>query len=78
MKCNTGDRGCGHAGEGVFQLMIVSIRKSYPGHARNHARYLVAGQACLPGRVVVDHDVNVQNFSEVVWKTCVQLIRNGM
>jgi 4-hydroxy-3-polyprenylbenzoate decarboxylase len=57
--------------EGVFHnLILVAIRKSYPGHARKvmHAIWGL-GQAmfskCI---VVVDEDVNVQNYSEVVWK----------
>jgi 4-hydroxy-3-polyprenylbenzoate decarboxylase len=57
--------------EGVFHnLMIVSIRKSYPGHARKVMSGIWAlGQAmftkCI---VVVDEDVNVQDISEVVLK----------
>jgi len=57
--------------EGIFHnLILVAIRKSYPGHARKvmHAIWGL-GQAmfskCI---VVVDEDVNVQNFSEVAWK----------
>jgi 4-hydroxy-3-polyprenylbenzoate decarboxylase len=57
--------------EGVFHnLMLVAIRKSYPGHARKvmHAIWGL-GQAmfskCI---VVVDEDVDVQNAREVVWK----------
>jgi 4-hydroxy-3-polyprenylbenzoate decarboxylase len=57
--------------EGVFHnLMIVSIRKSYPGHARKVMNGIWAlGQAmftkCI---VVVDEDVNVQDTGEVVLK----------
>jgi 4-hydroxy-3-polyprenylbenzoate decarboxylase len=57
--------------EGVFHnLMIVSIRKSYPGHARKVMNGIWAlGQAmftkCI---VVVDEDVNVQDLGEVVLK----------
>ena len=54
--------------EGIFHnLILVAIRKSYPGHARKvmHAIWGL-GQAmfskCI---VVVDEDVNVQNVSEV-------------
>jgi 4-hydroxy-3-polyprenylbenzoate decarboxylase len=57
--------------EGIFHnLMLVSIRKSYAGQARKvmHAIWGL-GQAmfskCI---VVVDEDVDVQNFSEVAWK----------
>ncbi|HWZ45482.1 MAG TPA: UbiD family decarboxylase [Candidatus Saccharimonadales bacterium] len=57
--------------EGVFHnLMIVSIRKSYAGHARKVMNGIWAlGQAmftkCI---VVVDEDVNVQDIGEVVLK----------
>jgi 4-hydroxy-3-polyprenylbenzoate decarboxylase len=57
--------------EGVFHnLMIVSIRKSYPGHARKVMNGIWAlGQAmftkCI---VVVDEDVNLQDIGEVVLK----------
>src|SRR5271154_1613125 len=57
--------------EGIFQnLMIVSIRKSYPGQARKIMNAIWSlGQAMLTKVVVVvDHDVDVQNSSEVVWK----------
>ncbi len=57
--------------EGVFHnLMLVSIRKSYPLHARKvmHAIWGL-GQAmfskCI---VVVDEDVDVQNVREVAWR----------
>jgi 4-hydroxy-3-polyprenylbenzoate decarboxylase len=57
--------------EGVFHnLMLVSIRKQYPGHARKIMNAIWGlGQAmftkCI---VVVDEEVNVQDTSEVVWK----------
>jgi 4-hydroxy-3-polyprenylbenzoate decarboxylase len=57
--------------QGIFHnLVLVSIRKSYPGQARKvmHAIWGL-GQAmfskCI---VVVDQDVNVQNVAEVTWK----------
>ena len=57
--------------EGVFHnLMLVAIRKSYPGHARKvmHAIWGM-GQAmfskCI---VVVDEDVDVQDVREVAWR----------
>ncbi len=58
--------------EGIFQnLMIVAIRKSYPGHARKVMNAIWSlGQAMFTKVViVVDHDVDVQNASEVVWKS---------
>ena len=57
--------------EGIFHnLILVSIRKSYPGHARKVMSAIWGlGQAmftkCI---VVVDEDVDVQNVSEVAWK----------
>jgi 4-hydroxy-3-polyprenylbenzoate decarboxylase len=57
--------------EGIFHnLMLISIRKSYPGQARKIMSAIWGlGQAmftkCI---VVVDHDVDVQNYSEVAWK----------
>jgi 4-hydroxy-3-polyprenylbenzoate decarboxylase len=57
--------------EGIFQnLMIVAIRKSYPGHARKTMNAIWSlGQAMFTKViVVVDHDVNVQNSGEVMWK----------
>lgn len=58
--------------EGIFHnLMIVSIRKSYPGHARKIMNAIWSlGQAMFTKvLIVVDHDVNVQDFREVTWKT---------
>lgn len=57
--------------EGIFQnLMVVAIRKSYPGHARKIMNAIWSlGQAMFTKVVVVvDHDVNVQDASELVWK----------
>ncbi|MGH9774491.1 MAG: menaquinone biosynthesis decarboxylase [Candidatus Acidiferrales bacterium] len=57
--------------EGIFQnLMIVAIRKSYPGHGRKIMNAVWSlGQAMFTKVViVVDHDVNVQNPREIVWK----------
>src|SRR5208282_2815305 len=57
--------------EGIFQnLMVVSIRKSYPGHARKTMNAIWSlGQAMFTKViVVVDHDVNVQDSREVMWK----------
>ena len=57
--------------EGIFHnLMIISIRKSYPGQARKVMNGIWSlGQAmftkCI---VVVDEDVNVQDIGEVVLK----------
>src|ERR1700720_1018803 len=57
--------------EGIFHnLILVSIRKSYPGHARKVMQAIWGlGQAmfskCI---VVVDEEVDVQNVREVAWK----------
>lgn len=57
--------------EGVFHnLMLVSIRKSYPGHARKvmHAIWGLGQAMFTKCIVVVDEDVDVSNYSEVAWK----------
>ena len=54
----------------VHNLMIVAIRKSFPGHARKVMNAIWSlGQAMFTKViVVVDHDVNVHDYREVVWK----------
>jgi 4-hydroxy-3-polyprenylbenzoate decarboxylase len=57
--------------EGVFHnLIIVSIRKSYPGHARKvmNAIWGLPGAMFSKCIVVVDDDVDVHNVREVAWK----------
>ena len=57
--------------EGIFHNMIlVAIRKSYPGHARKvmHAIWGLGQAMFSKVIVVVDEDVNVQNVREVAWK----------
>jgi 4-hydroxy-3-polyprenylbenzoate decarboxylase len=57
--------------EGVFHnLMIVSMRKSYPGHARKvmHGIWSLPQAMFTKCIVVVDEDVNVRDPKEVVWK----------
>ena len=57
--------------EGIFHnLMIVAIRKSYPGHARKvmNAIWGLPGAMFTKCIVVVDHDVDVHNLREVTWK----------
>jgi 4-hydroxy-3-polyprenylbenzoate decarboxylase len=57
--------------EGVFHnLMLISIRKSYPGQARKvmHAIWGLGQAMFSKVIVVVDEDVDVQNVSEVAWK----------
>ncbi len=57
--------------EGVFHnLVIVSIKKEYPGHARK-AMYGLWGMGLMTLAktiIVVDHFVNVQDLSEVAWR----------
>jgi len=54
----------------VHNLMVVAIRKSYPGHARKVMNAIWSlGQAMFTKVIlVVDHDVNVHDYREVVWK----------
>jgi len=57
--------------EGIFHnLMIVSIRKSFPGHARKvmNAIWGLPGAFFTKCILVVDHDVDVHNLREVAWK----------
>jgi 4-hydroxy-3-polyprenylbenzoate decarboxylase len=57
--------------EGVFHnLMIVSIRKRYPGHARKlmHGVWGLGQAMFTKVIVVVEEDVNVQDPAEVAWK----------
>ena len=57
--------------EGVFHnLVIVSIKKEYPSHARK-AMYGLWGMGLMTLAktiIVVDHFVNVQDLSEVTWR----------
>jgi 4-hydroxy-3-polyprenylbenzoate decarboxylase len=57
--------------EGVFHnLILVSIRKSYPLHARKvmHAIWGLGQAMFSKVIVVVDEDVDVQNVGEVAWR----------
>lgn len=57
--------------EGIFHnLLLVSIRKSYPLQARKvmHAIWGLGQAMFSKVIVVVDEDVDVQNLSEVAWK----------
>jgi 4-hydroxy-3-polyprenylbenzoate decarboxylase len=57
--------------EGVFHnLILISIRKSYPGQARKvmHAIWGLGQAMFSKVIVVVDEDVDVQNVKEVTWK----------
>ncbi len=51
-------------------LAIVSIRKRYPGHAAKvmHALWGLGQMTFCKCIIVVDHDVNVQDAGEVVWR----------
>ncbi|NSW81992.1 MAG: menaquinone biosynthesis decarboxylase [Syntrophothermus sp.] len=57
--------------EGVFHnCVLVSIKKSYPRHAKKvmHALWGMGQMMFAKFIVVVNEDVNVQNTSEVAWK----------
>lgn len=51
-------------------LAIVSIRKRFPGHAQKvmHALWGLGQMSFCKCIIVVDHDVDVQNVGEVVWR----------
>jgi 4-hydroxy-3-polyprenylbenzoate decarboxylase len=55
---------------GVFHnLAIVSIKKEYPAHARKvmHALWGLGQMMFTKILIVVDHDINIQDLSEVTW-----------
>jgi 4-hydroxy-3-polyprenylbenzoate decarboxylase len=55
---------------GVFHnLAIISIKKEFPGHARKvmHALWGLGQMMFTKVVMIVDHDVNVQDLSEVTW-----------
>ncbi|MCH7605884.1 MAG: menaquinone biosynthesis decarboxylase [Chloroflexi bacterium] len=57
--------------EGVFHnLVLVSIKKEYPGHARKvmHGLWGLGLMSLAKTIIVVDHFVDVQNLSEVAWR----------
>jgi 4-hydroxy-3-polyprenylbenzoate decarboxylase len=57
--------------EGIFHnLVLVSIKKEYPGHARK-VMYALWGLGLLmlaKTIIVVDHHVDVHNLSEMAWR----------
>jgi len=61
--------------EGVFiNVAVVSIRKSYPGHARKvmHALWGLGQMIFVRYLIVVDADVDVQDLSEVLYRVGLQ------
>src|SRR2546426_9679310 len=57
--------------EGIFHnLILVAMRKFYPGHARKvmHSIWGTGQGMFSKVIVVVDEDVDVQNYREVLWK----------
>ena len=57
--------------EGIFHnLVIVSMHKQYPGHARKvmHALWGMGLLMLAKTIIVVDHNVDVQDLSEVAWR----------
>ncbi len=66
---------------GVFHnLMIVALKKSYPGHARKIMHGIWGlGQAMFTKLiVVVDDDVDIRNYGQLVWRAanCVDYARD--
>ncbi|MFO1520089.1 MAG: menaquinone biosynthesis decarboxylase [bacterium] len=51
-------------------LCLLSIKKSYPGHAQKimHSLWGMGQMMFCKCFIVVDHDVNVQDIREVVWR----------
>lgn len=57
--------------EGIFHnLLIVSVRKEFPGHVRKvmYALWGLGLLALTKTIIVVDHFVNVHDMSEVAWR----------
>ena len=57
--------------EGVFHnLVIVSVKKEYPGQARKviHGLWGLGLMSLAKTIIAVDHFVDVQNVSEVAWR----------
>lgn len=56
--------GCFH------NLAVLSIKKQYPGHAKKimHSLWGMGQMMTCKCLIVVDHDVNVQDLYEVVWR----------
>ena len=55
---------------GVFHnLALISIKKEYPAHARKvmHALWGLGQMMFTKTLIVVDHDVNVHDLSEITW-----------
>ena len=55
---------------GVFHnLAIIAIKKEYPAHARKvmHALWGLGQMMFTKTLIVVDHDVNIHDLSEVTW-----------
>ncbi len=57
---------------GFHNLVIVSIKKEYPGQARKvmHGLWGMGLMALVKAIIVVDHNVNVHDISEVAWRVC--------
>ena len=58
--------------EGVFHnLMLVTIKKQYPGHARKvmHAVWGMGQAMTTKVIVVLDAGADLHNYGEVLWKT---------
>jgi len=51
-------------------LCILSIKKSYPGHAQKimHSLWGMGQMMFCKCFIVVDHDVDVHNMTEIVWR----------
>ncbi len=59
--------------EGIFHdLIFISIKKSYPGHAKKimHGIWGFGLMMFTKIIVILDEDVNVQDKSEVIWRIC--------
>ena len=66
--------------EGIFHnLVLVSIKKEYPGQARKVA-YALWGLGVMmlaKSIIVVDDNVNVQDLSEVAWRVTKSMLASA-
>ena len=53
-----------------INLVIVSIKKEFPGHGKKvmHGLWGLGLKSLVKAIIVVDHNVDVHNMSEVAWR----------
>ena len=62
-----------HEAGGSRFMLTISVKQMYPGHSKQVgmvASHCLAGAFCNRWTIVVDDDIDVTNFNEVVWAIC--------